>query len=388
MKNSIWFSILAAALCMVSSAVRADLNDGLEAYYPLDGNAYDMTGNLYDGVEVGTIEYVEGLHGLAAHFVWPDVANHNYNYIELPRPVIGDFGGDWTIAAWVYLFPTEAGGGQWHNHTVYGEIQLGWSSTNLVSLVSHRSFGYRWVPAFHQYPNPAPPDDYTRPYQLNPADMPYEPERWYHVAVQREQDRILFYINGEKVGEEGYVGPTSHALSGIYIGFRDIWPSAGCCKQDWFFHGYMDELRIYHRALTDSEIERLSSPAPTYACTGFEPPLANHPVTVRGKNRALPFKAELFDQDLEITGVDLVAPPVIQVLYDSGAGEESVEVDALPAGQGSEGNQFVYTDDGKWQFNLKTTDFAAAGTYSVMMVSGDDSEYAIDPTCESSFIRK
>ncbi|MGR3716512.1 MAG: hypothetical protein ACU0B1_07190, partial [Thermohalobaculum sp.] len=51
--------------------------------------------------------------------------------------------------------------------------------------------------------------------------------------------------------------------------------------------------------------------APAYQCTGFEPPLADGPVTVK-KNRVLPLKAELVDGDGYFLGDgDLTAPPVV-----------------------------------------------------------------------------
>jgi hypothetical protein len=129
---------------------------------------------------------------------------------------------------------------------------------------------------------------------------------------------------------------------------------------------------------------------PTYSCVGFEPPMNNGPVTVKGKNRALPFKAELEKDGSPITDADIAAAPVIQVLFVSEGGGDPVDVteDALPAGQGTEGNQFVYTEeDGKWHFNLKRTNYTAPGTYTVKMVSGDDMEYGIEqPTCEARFV--
>ncbi len=69
-------------------------------------------------------------------------------------------------------------------------------------------------------------------------------------------------------------------------------------------------------------------------------------------------------------------------------GEPPIDVtdDALSAGEGTEGNQFVFTDDNKWQYNLKIKNYTAAGTYAISMATGDDLEYGIDPTCEASFV--
>ena len=87
-----------------------------------------------------------------------------------------------------------------------------------------------------------------------------------------------------------------------------------------------------------------------------------------------------------MTDADIVAPPVIQVSFDSG-GDSAVDVtdDALPAGQGTDGNQFSFSGS-KWQFNLKTKNYSSSGTYTVTMVSGDASEYTIDPTCAGVFV--
>jgi hypothetical protein len=126
-------------------------------------------------------------------------------------------------------------------------------------------------------------------------------------------------------------------------------------------------------------------------CIGFEPPMAAGPVTVK-KNRALPHKANLLDADgLPVTDADIAAPPVIQVLYQSGTGEAAIDVtdDALAAGEGTEGNQFICTEDEKWQFNLKTKNYSASGTYTVSMQSGDETEYGIvEPMCEATFVIK
>ena len=111
------------------------------------------------------------------------------------------------------------------------------------------------------------------------------------------------------------------------------------------------------------------------------------PVKVK-KNRVLPLKAQLFDDVGNlITDLDIVAAPVIQVLFDSGVGEAiDVTEDALPAGQGTEGNQFEFGVD-KWQFNLKTKNYTAVGTYTITIVSGDSTEYTIE-TCTAQFVIK
>jgi len=126
---------------------------------------------------------------------------------------------------------------------------------------------------------------------------------------------------------------------------------------------------------------------PCYSCLGFEPPMDKGAVTVK-KNRVLPFKAELIDLDGNpVTDADILSPPVIQVWFDSGQAEDPVDVSeqALSAGQGTDGNQFEFSD-GKWRFNLKTKNYTAQGTYTIRMVSGNESEYVIESTCQAMFV--
>jgi hypothetical protein len=114
------------------------------------------------------------------------------------------------------------------------------------------------------------------------------------------------------------------------------------------------------------------------------------PVTVK-KSKALPLKAYLFDENgYSITDADIMALPVLQVIYNPAAEGEPEDVTdyALSAGEGTDGNQFVFTDEGKWQFNLKTKNYVAPGTYNITITSGDALEYEIVSSCAASFIIK
>ena len=130
------------------------------------------------------------------------------------------------------------------------------------------------------------------------------------------------------------------------------------------------------------------TPPPTvyYSCIGFESPMNRGPVKVH-KNRVLPLKAILEDEEgYLVTEVDIIAPPVIQITFQTG-GEDAEDVtdEALFAGQGTDGNQFVFTGS-NLQFNLQTKNYSSPGTYTITMVSGDVDEYVIDTTCVAEFV--
>jgi len=118
--------------------------------------------------------------------------------------------------------------------------------------------------------------------------------------------------------------------------------------------------------------------------------MASGAVTVRG-NRTLPLKAQLIDQDgFLVTDFDIVAPPVIQVLFDTGKGDDPLGVTGktLPSGQGSYGNQIFFNRGHRWHLNFRTKNYTEPGTYLLFMDTGNSSEYLIDPTCYAAFIRE
>jgi len=130
---------------------------------------------------------------------------------------------------------------------------------------------------------------------------------------------------------------------------------------------------------------------PTLYCIGFEPPLDRGPVEVH-KNRALPLKAILeYEDGYLVTETDIDAPPVIQITFQPEVGyAEDVTDEALFAGQGTDGNQFVFTGS-NLQFNLMTKSYSSPGTYTITMVSGDESYVINDnpdngPICEAQFV--
>jgi YVTN family beta-propeller protein len=139
---------------------------------------------------------------------------------------------------------------------------------------------------------------------------------------------------------------------------------------------------VYDNTVTAIGIEKL----PVYSCLGFEAPMDVETVTVK-KNRALPLKAQLLDSDgTPITDLDIKAPPVIQITYKPETGEAvDVTDQAVPVGLGTDGNQFEFTGE-QWQYNLNTTNFHAAGTYTIEIVSGD--AYDISPSCTAKFLIK
>jgi hypothetical protein len=117
--------------------------------------------------------------------------------------------------------------------------------------------------------------------------------------------------------------------------------------------------------------------------------MSDYPVRVK-KNRALPLKANVFDAfGFALADTDLTPPPVLQVFFDSAdsyADPLDVTDQIQSVGQSDEGNQFRFTDENKWQFNLSIKNYTATGNYIVLLQSGDKSQYEVYPMCVTEFV--
>jgi glucose/arabinose dehydrogenase len=72
--------------------------------------------------------------------------------------------------------------------------------------------------------------------------------QWSHLAVVFNGSQVRFYVNGTLVGTAALSGSIQARGNPLHIG-ADITPAQ-------FYRGFLDEVRIYNRALTASEIQR------------------------------------------------------------------------------------------------------------------------------------
>jgi hypothetical protein len=133
---------------------------------------------------------------------------------------------------------------------------------------------------------------------------------------------------------------------------------------------------------------------PELTCYGFMPPFDQSLSLKQKVKRAIPVDMVLVDADgYTVTDADIAAPPVINVYFEGHVfGETPPDTDdLLPLGSANDDNIFRFDIVARqWIYNLGTKQFTAAGTYTVMVDSGDTSEYTIngpDGACLQTFER-
>ncbi len=70
---------------------------------------------------------------------------------------------------------------------------------------------------------------------------------WTHLAIAYENNTARLYVNGTLVSTDPYVPATTASTGPLRIGGNAIWT-------DEFLDGRIDEIRIYDRALTTTQI--------------------------------------------------------------------------------------------------------------------------------------
>lgn len=345
--------------------------DGLVAWWPGDGNTNDIQGGN-TGALVNGATFASGKVGESFSVDGVD------DYIEVPHSAVLNIQqaitidvwvmklGACTDNCWVVMKQNEADSLSCCDHLRYGLYVAGYTDNRAGFSLSLDN----WTDVLTS-PNPIPNNE------------------WTHIAGTFDGSIAKLYVNGVLSNSQAQEGVITSTTQGpLYIG-------ATRHGYDEFFNGQIDEVEIFDRALSDGEIFAIyeagsagKCKAETLTCAGFSPPMENYPVAVK-KNRVLPLKAEVLNADGSLmTDRDIDAQPIVQIWFESGDGGVAIDetVDALSVGQGDEGNQFVFTDEGRWQFNLSTKPYTSPGTYTVLMASGDDSEYLLKPTCMTEFV--
>lgn len=209
---------------------KVDINEGLIAYYPFNGNANDYSGNGNNGTVYGAqlTSDKNGKHNAAYTF---DGVN---DFIKVPTSTsLENFDKEITISAWINI-------NKWFNSGSVGYFPILEKSDEssiggLMNLHINTSTGiqsiYRGNIAYNNYKIP-----------LN---------QWVYVSFVCKNNTAYFYIDGNLIGKKQMNGNYSYKKNSPLIIGKDI---PGLVE---YANGKIDDIRIYNRALSDSEINFL-----------------------------------------------------------------------------------------------------------------------------------
>lgn len=206
------------------------IDNSLVAYYPFNGNANDESGHGNNGTVIGNVELTTDRHGNpngAYRFF-----GEPFNYISVPDKEILHL-NSFTLSAWVYTDAEDYGSGYLINKG--RDIEDGAYRLNVRSVGATNLYG-----------------------GVNDAYMEGNPSVgvWHMVTGTVEGDQAKFYLDGELIDERTLSNPfvynnTEPLTLGMhyYTGVPDMWT--------YPLLGVLDDVRIYNRVLSPSEIKEL-----------------------------------------------------------------------------------------------------------------------------------
>ena len=199
-----------------------NLQTGLVAYYPFDGDTLDYSGNEYHGKAIGA-SLTKDRYG---------EINRAYNFDGIDDYIEAE-GFNWTnrenatISMWSYYsaFPKA-------EDSVYRMI-FGMNN-EAHCLFLHRSKLY-----------------YRQGWGNGWIDAPTE-KKWYHFVLSwsHVDKKVCFFLNGQKIEEHT-------AYQNVGLGNGSFRIGANDRLKNYHFQGQIDDIRIYDRALSSNEVTEL-----------------------------------------------------------------------------------------------------------------------------------
>ncbi len=211
-----------------SIIINENLDDGLIAYWPMDGSAVDMTENRCDGIVHGAIP-TSDRHGFPQSAYYFD----GHSWIEFSSRCLNNL-PEGTVSLWVSLDKLNT------RHALLDKtitnyvnaFQLLVTQDNRVHISIGAYYGSLW-------------GYYSRAHLTK--------NKWYHIAVTWNGRQWRLYINGrlDSTFDDDRTVPLENGIM-VFIGKSD--------ENGWdpfspdYLKGKIDEVRIYKKALSDKDI--------------------------------------------------------------------------------------------------------------------------------------
>ena len=204
---------------------------GLVAHYTFDGDVKDSSGNGNDGRSIGEISFVDGKIGKGAKF-------DGSSYIQVGDSSDLDLTNAFTFSVWLYK-EKPLGDGVRMPVICKGESDDFWEAPYRLIL------GYG---STHAEICLIAPEQNESAEHSSDASVPTQ--NWTHLVVTWDGTRATFFKNGAI----STVIRTN--INTIYFNDHDLLIGADTVDGN-FYHGIMDDLRIYNKALSDVEVRAL-----------------------------------------------------------------------------------------------------------------------------------
>jgi hypothetical protein len=229
----------------------SNLRDGLIVYFPFDGNANDKSGNGINGIIRGGTSFVSDRSGNPSSAIY---LNGN-NYVELPGLPF-NFYTSFCVSFWIWAERVQLisanifDKGNGLSSLDGWAIAINGDHDNKIRFLSTTATGNKVIT----------------------NDLVYSLEVWTHVVLTWDATGYVFYRNGVSLQLGAF--PTGSVIKSngnlpLLIGAQNGGHSNPASAVGNYFKGMIDDIFIYNRSLSSSEVQELYSfQRPTSQPTG------------------------------------------------------------------------------------------------------------------------
>ncbi len=262
MKKLLLVLMVLSITLFFSGLAQADLNSGLVAHYPFNGNAFDESGHGNDGTVNGATLTDDRFGNPNSAYSFDgsddDISIEDSDSLDITGPI--------TLSVWIKTSGTSTNSG------VISKFESGHYDRNGYNInIRGDSFAdfdinYEWENGIGTGVM---------------STTPVEDGEWHHIAAVYDGVRARIYIDG--VFEAENSSDYTQGIGENDFKLRIGWDTS-MSGNDRHFTGVIDDIRIYNRSLSDDEIQVLFAGEETCPDTGGgdynEPCIASYnPVT-------------------------------------------------------------------------------------------------------------
>jgi len=242
MKTYSWVArVIIISLLLIIGSVSYSygaITDGLVAYYPFNGNANDESGNGNNGTVNGAALTTDRFGNANSAYSFEGVND----YIEVGDSNSLDLSSQFTLSVWInqkgnsttgyrIVDKTTAGKNDGYNFDTYGSAECN------ASDKGHRM-------------------RLTGGIKNSCANTDYSLNEWHHLAVTFSNGTATYWLDGSNDGSGNHGANITVNNLTLRIGAPHIGCNGSCGLYEYFY-GMIDDIRIYNRALSESEIQEL-----------------------------------------------------------------------------------------------------------------------------------
>lgn len=231
MKKMIFAALILFVGSFLVGTASADLNDGLVAYYPFNGNANDESGHGNNGTVYGATLTSDMFGNLNSAYLFDGIDD----YINVGNSADFNFVAGVTFAAWI------------------NPSKLPYNQSPIID---------KWVNSMEDKHLYFLPNAKVRFYLFNcfngenmDSNNTIPLNQWTFVTATYYGTTAKIYLNGVLDSRKSVNRRCIENLtSNMYFGFN---PERAWTQEAVPFSGIIDEVRIYNRTLSESEIQEL-----------------------------------------------------------------------------------------------------------------------------------